>query len=197
MSFNFQSDPTLLPTILGSCILISESFIILTKFTRSNSVVSGDRFSLLSIMGITFVSICLAVPFVFFTAPQALHFQLDSAGVILAFTILAIGMSLRWWSIRTLGAFFTVNVSAHDDHQLINGGPYALLRHPSYTGLLLEILALAISFQHVLSLLIIMVPTMAALVYRILIEERVLRKTLGDTYRSYQQKTYSLVPFVF
>lgn len=176
---------------------MSESFIILTKFTRSNSVVSGDRFSLMSIMGTIAVSICFAVPFVFFTAPRALHFQLGSVGVILTLSILLVGLCLRWWSIRTLGAFFTVNVSSHDDHQLINGGPYALLRHPSYTGLLLEILALAISFQHVFSLLIIMVPTVGALVYRILIEERVLQKTLGDAYRMYQQKTYSLVPFVF
>lgn len=197
MLFNFQSDPTLLPTILGSLILMSESFIILTKFTRSNSVVSGDRFSLMSIMGTIAVSICFAAPFVFFTSPKSLHFQLGSSGAILTLSLLLIGMTLRWWSIRTLGAFFTVNVSSHDDHQLINGGPYALLRHPSYTGLLLEILALAISFQHVFSLLIIMVPTMGALVYRILIEERVLRKTLGNAYRTYQQKTYSLVPFVF
>lgn len=197
MHFHFQSDPTLLPTILGCCILISEAFIVLTKFTRSNSVVSGDQFSLLSIMGTIAVSICLAAPFVFFTAPRALHFQLGSVGVILTLSILMIGLALRWWSIRTLGAFFTVNVSSHEDHQLINGGPYALLRHPSYSGLLLEILALAISFQHVFSLLIIMIPTMVALVYRIIIEERVLQKTLGDVYRLYQKKTYSLVPFVF
>jgi len=197
MILNFQSDPTLLPTIIGSCVLMSESFIILTKFTRSSSAVSGDRFSLMSLMGTIAISVCLAVPFVFFTAPRALHYQLGSVGVILALALLAAGLLLRWWSIHTLGTFFTVNVSSHDDHRLINVGPYSLIRHPSYTGLLLEVLALAISFQHVFSVLIIMVPTMSALVYRILIEEQVLQKTLGMTYRTYQQKTYSLVPYVF
>lgn len=197
MIIDTQSDPTLLPSIIGILIMVPESFIIMTKFSRSNKAVHSDRLSLLGLMGTIFTSICLAVPFVFFPIPGAFYFPLGNAGVILTLAVLLIGTSIRWWSIHTLGTFFTVNVSAREDHRLINVGPYALVRHPSYTGLLLEVLALAISFQHLFSLLIIMIPTTCALTYRIIIEERLLNKQLGDTYRVYQRKTYSLVPYVF
>jgi len=197
MFLNPPDDPVLLPSIVGSLVLMPELFILLTRFTRSRSTVAGDSYSLLSILGTIFVSICLAVPFVFFPVHPVLDYQLGMVGVIATFLILIIGITIRWWSIYTLGVFFTVNVAAHDDHRLITAGPYKRIRHPSYTGLLLEVLALAISFQHFLSLLIIMIPTITALIYRITIEERVLAKTLGDDYRLYHQKTYSLVPFVF
>lgn len=197
MFLNPQADPVLLPTIVGSLVLIPEVFILLTKFTRSRATVGGDSYSLLSIMVTIFFSICLAVPFILFQAPQILHYHLGMVGVLVTFSILIIGILIRWWSIYTLGVFFTVNVAAHDDHRLITAGPYKLIRHPSYTGLLLEVLALAISFQHLFSLLIIMIPTTTALIYRITIEERVLARTLGEDYRLYHQKTYSLVPFVF
>jgi len=61
MFLNPQADPVLLPTIVGSLVLIPEVFILLTKFTRSRATFGGDSYSLLSIMGTIFVSICLAV----------------------------------------------------------------------------------------------------------------------------------------
>jgi protein-S-isoprenylcysteine O-methyltransferase len=197
MFLNPQADPVVLPTIVGCLVLIPEVFIILTRFTRSRSTVPGDSYSLLSILSTIFVSICLAVPFVFFHLHASLYYFLGTAGVLATFLILIVGITIRWWSIHTLGVFFTVNVAAHDDHRLITAGPYKWIRHPSYTGLLLEVLALAITFQNVVSLLIIMIPTTLALIYRIAIEERVLARTLGEDYRLYHQKTYSLVPFVF
>ena len=45
-----------------------------------------------------------------------------------------IGIALRWWAIRTLGAHFTRNLQVVADQQLVVDGPYRYLRHPSYTG---------------------------------------------------------------
>ena len=73
----------------------------------------------------------------------------------------------------------------------------SLLRHPSYTGLLMEILAVAIAYQNLVSLVIIMVPTTFMLLRRIRHEERVLKRALGMPYRAYSRTTYTLVPYVY
>ncbi|KAI0759679.1 hypothetical protein BD413DRAFT_617626 [Trametes elegans] len=50
------------------------------------------------------------------------------------------GGLLRLWSFKTLGCLFTYEVAIHDDHVLITSGPYAYVRHPSYTGVILLLL---------------------------------------------------------
>lgn len=44
------------------------------------------------------------------------------------------GASLRLWCFRTLGRFFTFDLSVKHDHQLVTAGPYSVVRHPSYVG---------------------------------------------------------------
>ena len=54
-----------------------------------------------------------------------------SAGVAIGW----LGLLLRWWSFVALGKYFTVVVKTSEDQQVIDRGPYRVLRHPSYTGL--------------------------------------------------------------
>ena len=63
-----------------------------------------------------------------------------------------IGIALRWWAIRTLGAHFTRNVQVVADQQLVVDGPYRYLRHPSYTGAILMYAGVGIGLGNVLSL---------------------------------------------
>ena len=57
------------------------------------------------------------------------------------------GLILRWWAIITLGRFFTVDVTIEKDHELVERGPFRIVRHPSYTGVLLAFVGLALSLQ--------------------------------------------------
>jgi protein-S-isoprenylcysteine O-methyltransferase Ste14 len=52
-------------------------------------------------------------------------------------TLMIVGELLRWWSVATLGRFFTVNVSILEGHRVVDSGPYSLVRHPSYAAILL------------------------------------------------------------
>ena len=54
------------------------------------------------------------------------------------------GLGLRWWSQAELGHMFTFEVGIRKDHRLVQTGPYAILRHPSYTGLLVGIIGIAL-----------------------------------------------------
>src|SRR3546814_7292149 len=73
------------------------------------------------------------------------------------------GMGLRWWSIRVLARHFTVDVTIHPDHELVRRGPYRLLRHPSYPGLLVTFLGFALCLGNWLSLAAVLAVVLAFL----------------------------------
>ena len=85
--------------------------------------------------------------------------------------LLAGGLVIRWTAILTLGSFFNTRVAIHQDHRLIRTGLYRLVRHPSYSGLLLVFLGLGFSLGNWLSVAVIVVPFFAVLLYRIQVEE--------------------------
>jgi protein-S-isoprenylcysteine O-methyltransferase len=115
------------------------------------------------------------------------------AGLALMWT----GFVLRAWAVRTLGRFFRVEVIVDTDQTLVDTGPYAHLRHPSYTGLLVFYLGLGIGLDSYLSVASAVLPPLAATVNRIGHEERVLRRELGEPYRAYSRRTARLIPGVW
>ena len=89
------------------------------------------------------------------------------------------GMLLRWWSIRVLGRFFTVDVATGGDQHIVRTGPYRWLRHPSYTGALTSFFGLGLCQGDFVSLGLIFFPVLAVFLHRIRIEERALAQ--GDS----------------
>lgn len=111
--------------------------------------------------------------------------------------LFAFGTALRWWAIVHLGRFFSVDVAISSDHQVVDTGPYRVVRHPSYTGLLLQCAGLGVVLGTVLSFLIILVPTFFVLCHRIQVEERVLLANFGSGYAAYSRRTKRLLPGIF
>jgi protein-S-isoprenylcysteine O-methyltransferase Ste14 len=107
------------------------------------------------------------------------------------------GISLRVSSFRALGRYFTVTVQTSADQPVITKGPYRVIRHPSYAGLLLVIMAVGLFIGNWWSLVCLTVATAGGLVFRIRVEERALMQSLGDAYRSYAATHKRLVPFVW
>lgn len=111
--------------------------------------------------------------------------------------LLALGMALRLWAIQTLGRLFTRKVQVASDQPVVTRGPYHWIRHPSYSGGILEFVALGLSFASLWPcLLASLVPT-AAYLLRLRHEEQVLARELGPPYREYMAHTWRLVPFVW
>jgi protein-S-isoprenylcysteine O-methyltransferase Ste14 len=107
------------------------------------------------------------------------------------------GISLRVWSIRTLGRYFTVIVQTSSDQPVITNGPYRIIRHPSYAGVLLVVMAVGLFIENWLSFAALTVAVAGGLVYRIRVEERALTENLGDGYRDYAAMHKRLVPFIW
>jgi protein-S-isoprenylcysteine O-methyltransferase len=123
--------------------------------------------------------------------PLGLGQTVDEALVV---GFMASGMILRWSAIRTLGRFFTVDVAIHPDQTVVQSGPYAWVRHPSYSGLLLLLLGLGFQFRDGLSMAVLLVPSAWVIWNRIRVEERALAAALGAPYAAYCLRTRRLVP---
>ena len=111
--------------------------------------------------------------------------------------LMAAGMPLRWWSVRTLAHFFTVDVAIREGHRLIRSGPYRLLRHPSYTGALMTFWGFGLGLGSWPALVVVIVPVSAAFLWRIRIEERVLADAFPADYPAYARDTKRLIPHVW
>lgn len=107
------------------------------------------------------------------------------------------GFSLCWWARLHLGRLWSFQTTTKADHRIIDTGPYALARHPIYSGILLAALARAAQSGTPLALLGFAVLT-AAFWLKAAVEEDFLAAELGpDAYRTYAARVKRLVPFVF
>ncbi|WP_035805028.1 methyltransferase family protein [Kitasatospora mediocidica] len=114
-----------------------------------------------------------------------------------ALVVLWAGAGFRLWAIRSLGRFFRGVVHVQADHQVVRSGPYRVLRHPAYTGALVAVLGLALTFGNVASLVLLSGCNLLGVLYRIKVEEAVLSAELGDAYTQYAAQTARLVPGVW
>ena len=117
--------------------------------------------------------------------------------VVLGLSVAWLGIAVRAWSVRTLGEFFTVDVTVAATQPLIDDGPYTRVRHPSYTGMLMAILGLGIALDSWAGAAGALFVPLAAVVNRIRHEEAMLRRELGEPYEAYASRTARLVPGIW
>jgi protein-S-isoprenylcysteine O-methyltransferase Ste14 len=105
------------------------------------------------------------------------------------------GLAFAIWARLHLGRNWSAIVMVKEDHELISGGPYAIVRHPIYSGLLLAILGKAIDHGNLggfLGLAILFVEWNR----KALVEERFMAEQFGDEYARYCRKVKRLIPGV-
>ncbi len=107
----------------------------------------------------------------------------------------AAGILFAWWARIHLGTLWSGNVTRKADHRIVDSGPYGIVRHPIYTGLLLALLATAAAKGTI--------PGIAGFASLLLgiwmkarLEERWLTQELGDSaYGDYRRRVPMLLPF--
>ena len=182
------------PNLIGAVFGFSELAISLILRARSNAT-QKDRHSLAVLWIVITASIVFGIWLSRWMPAARLPWPQQTYLVGLA--VFAIGLLLRWWSIATLGRFFTVQVAIASDHRLIESGPYRILRHPSYTGALLELLGFTLCIGNWLTMVAMCVPVFAAFAWRIHVEEIALREAFGDAWRDYVRRTWRLLPLIY
>jgi protein-S-isoprenylcysteine O-methyltransferase Ste14 len=106
------------------------------------------------------------------------------------------GLFLAIWARRALGSNWSGEISIKVEHQLIRSGPYRLLRHPIYTGLLTMYVGTAVVSGEWLAIVGL---ALAAFAYwrKIRLEEANLNMGFGADYDAYRGDTWALVPWLF
>ena len=111
------------------------------------------------------------------------------------FAVAVAGLAFTWWARLYLGRLWSGSVSRKADHRVVDTGPYGLVRHPIYTGLIVATSATAVLRGTIVAL------AGAALIalgfwIKARLEERFLRQELGaETYDAYRRRVPMLVPF--
>jgi protein-S-isoprenylcysteine O-methyltransferase Ste14 len=114
--------------------------------------------------------------------------------VVAGLVLIVAGIGLRAWSIITLGRFFQYQIRVQPGHRVVTAGPYRYVRHPSYTGIALALLGVALACGDVLGLIPVVVFGGTGLAVRIRAEERQLAGALGAEYRQFAAERKRLVP---
>ena len=115
----------------------------------------------------------------------------------LGVTLIVIGVTFRWYSIRVLGKYFSVQLGVQPGQTVMKDGPYRWIRHPSYTGSLVTMLGFGLTFTNWLCLVSVPLIVLIGYSYRANVEERMLIDALGGSYREYMKNTKRFIPFVY
>ena len=110
--------------------------------------------------------------------------------------VMLVGLSFSWWARIYLGRLWSSAITRKEDHRIVDTGPYALVRHPIYTGLIAALLATAAAEATFTALL-----GSALIIFGLWLkarsEERFLKVELGaDAYASYCRRVPMLVPLL-
>jgi protein-S-isoprenylcysteine O-methyltransferase Ste14 len=127
-------------------------------------------------------------------SPYPLWHASDTVGWWLV-GLTALAFAFLWWARLTMGKLWSGYVARNEDHRIVDTGPFALVRHPIYTGIIVAAFLLAIDLGTA--------PALAgaacfALAFwlKARIEEGFLMKELGpDAYAAYRRRVPMLVPF--
>jgi protein-S-isoprenylcysteine O-methyltransferase Ste14 len=123
---------------------------------------------------------------------------LDIGNIIrfLGFLFLIPGFVLMQMAEKYLGRQFSIEVTLQKDHKLIQDGPYKLIRHPRYLGMLSFFLGISLVFRSLFGILIL-VAMLPVLFWRIFAEESLMQQEFGKDWETYRQKSWRILPFVF
>ena len=105
------------------------------------------------------------------------------------------GLALTVWARVCLGRNWSGTVTVKQDHALVRTGPYALIRHPIYTGLLLALTGTTIAIGECRGVLGV-VCALAGFLWKIRVEESRMRQTFPE-YERYRRQTAALLPLIY
>jgi protein-S-isoprenylcysteine O-methyltransferase Ste14 len=177
--------------------LVLEVVLLIRDRVRNQGSTAGDR----GTRQLNFLLIIVAVVFADVLRPLTnAHSPLRIPGgpggwTLVVGTVIAwLGLVIRIWAIITLGRSFRTTVEVDPGQSVVSSGPYRLIRHPSYTGLLLIVVGVGLAAGNWLALAVCILLPGGAMLRRIRVEEAELTRVLGEPYRAYRDHTKRLIP---
>lgn len=113
----------------------------------------------------------------------------------LGLVMVLLGLAFAIWARVHLGRNWSGTVTVKENHELIRSGPYGIVRHPIYTGLLFAILGTAVAFGEWRGLLAFGFLT-AAFLFKLRREECFMGESFPSDYPRYRAEVPALIPFI-
>jgi protein-S-isoprenylcysteine O-methyltransferase Ste14 len=128
-------------------------------------------------------------------SPRSQVWQTTPVLEVVTCCMVAGGVAFTVWARVVLGRNWSAEVTFKQDHELIESGPYALVRHPIYTGLILMGLGTAVDYGRVIGFALV-VTVCSALWWKVRMEEQVMSTHFPDAYADYRRRVRAVIPFV-
>jgi len=116
--------------------------------------------------------------------------------LLLGVVVLLCGLGFTVWARINLGQNWSGRIGMKENQQLIRTGPYAIVRHPIYAGLIIGALGSILAFD-VVGGIITLCFVIVAYYRKSRIEEHWMIPQFGQDYLRYQREVKALIPFVF
>ncbi len=126
---------------------------------------------------------------------QPLAIDLDQSVRFVGLLIATASAAFAAWAMWSLGRSYGIRMDIFDGHSLKTDGPYALVRHPMYLGIVLFHLGASLALESPLLLAVTALYVVPFTVIRIAAEEKVLREAFGERYLRYAERVRALIPF--
>jgi protein-S-isoprenylcysteine O-methyltransferase Ste14 len=137
--------------------------------------------------------------FGFLSAPRALGDRLypipPGIGGWVLVALVVLGCLFAWWARLHLGSMWSISITRKVDHHIVDTGPYRLVRHPIYTGLIFALLVTAAALGTPASFAGVALM-IAGIIMKARLEEKFLREEFErEAYNAYARRVPMLVPF--
>jgi protein-S-isoprenylcysteine O-methyltransferase len=148
-------------------------------------------------IGLAFLSCVISVVI----APLLSHLGLGEFGgpttAWAGIAAMILGISLCVWANQTLGGSYTRTLKTVEGQAVISKGPYRVLRHPGYTGVLLMWFGAGVALRNWIALVLMAFFLGWAYRRRMNAEEEMLLTSIGDEYREYSRHTWRIIPLIY
>lgn len=146
-----------------------------------------------SVWGIGLVMVGFALTWAYV---RPTSYEKSTVALILSMLIAPPSAVLAWVATRHLGKQWRYKAAIRQDHELIQTGPYRLLRHPIYASMLGMLLAAAAAWTWWPMAIAAVIAFLAGTEIRVRAEERLLTSHFGVAYVEYKKRTKAYIPFV-
>jgi len=139
--------------------------------------------------------LCLGVPNILGAKLEQPFHAVSLSWLLLADALVVVGLGFSVLARAWLGRNWSAEVTVKRGHELVRSGPYALVRHPIYTGLLLALTGTVLmvgKWRALIGLVLIV----AAVLRKATVEERFMTEQFGEAYAHYRAKVPALIPFL-
>jgi protein-S-isoprenylcysteine O-methyltransferase Ste14 len=114
---------------------------------------------------------------------------------VVSVALVVAGLAFTVWARVTIGRNWSGAVVFKEDHELIQSGPYALARHPIYTGVLAMMLGTALAYAEPIGL-VLFAGGVVVFALKARTEEQLMTSHFPDAYPAYRRRVKALIPFV-